>query len=44
MIDVVVGAAADVAGGVYAAGVIVDGQAVMIAGFSGIYGAHNPMR
>lgn len=32
------------AGGVYAAGVMVDGQAVMIAGFSEMYGAQRPMR
>lgn len=33
-----------VAGGVYAAGVMVEGQAVMIAGFSDMYGAQRPMR
>lgn len=32
------------AGGVYAAGVIVEGQPVMIAGFSEIYGAQRPIR
>lgn len=36
--------AVDCAGGVYAAGVMVDGQPVMMAGFFSIYGAHRPIR